>query len=234
MSLFSPGTELKRFRQGTLPKVAVVVLLFIPLIYGALYLWAFWAPDKHMDALPIALVNEDAPVTLADGTTLDAGQQVVDELLKGRDLGWQVVSAADAASGVSDGTYTFSVTIPGGLLRRPVLRGDEQANRRSHRGALQRHQQLPGDHAWTTRHDSGAGCGSRDHDSGHSDHHAGGSLDALRRHQGRLHRGPEAPRRSLESRLGPCGPERRSVTTQQRCRRRGAWRAAASHPASPR
>ncbi len=112
MSLFSPGTELKRFRQGTMPKVAVVVLLFIPLIYGALYLWAFWAPDKHMDALPIALVNEDKAISLSDGTTLDAGANVVDELLAGRDLGWEVVSSADAATGVNDGSYTFAVTIP--------------------------------------------------------------------------------------------------------------------------
>jgi len=112
MSLFSPGTELKRFRQGTLPKAAVVVLLFIPLIYGALYLWAFWAPDTHMDALPIALVNEDVPAAMSDGTTLAAGSQVVDELLARRDLGWEVVDAAHAASGVSDGAYTFAVTIP--------------------------------------------------------------------------------------------------------------------------
>ena len=112
MSLFSPGTELKRFRQGTMPKVAVVVLLFIPLIYGALYLWAFWAPDKHMDALPIALVNEDTSVTLADGTTLDAGAHVVAELLAGRDLGWVVIDSEAAASGVTDGKYTFAVTIP--------------------------------------------------------------------------------------------------------------------------
>lgn len=117
MSLFSPGTELKRFRQGTLPKAAVVVLLFIPLIYGALYLWAFWAPDTHMDALPIALVNEDVPTAMSDGTTLAAGSQVVDELLAGGDLGWEVVPAADAAQGVTDGTYTFAVTIPADFSR---------------------------------------------------------------------------------------------------------------------
>ncbi len=112
MSLLSPGTELKRFRRGTLPKAALAVLLFIPLIYGALYLWAFWAPDTHMDALPIALVNQDVPATMSDGTTLAAGSQVVDQLLAGGDLGWKVVNAAVAASGVSDGTYTFAVTIP--------------------------------------------------------------------------------------------------------------------------
>ncbi|NTV39678.1 MAG: YhgE/Pip domain-containing protein [Demequinaceae bacterium] len=131
MSLLSPGTELKRFRHGTMPKVAVVVLLFIPLIYGALYLWAFWAPDQHMDALPIALVNEDSSVTLSDGTTLDAGAQVVDELLARRDLGWEVVGAADAAAGVSDGRFTFAVTIPADFsLSLASVESDEPASGR--------------------------------------------------------------------------------------------------------
>lgn len=112
MSLLSPGTELKRFRQGTMPKVAVAVLLFIPLIYGALYLWAFWAPDKHMDALPIALVNLDEAARLSDGGTLAAGDQVVDALLDGGDLGWVPASADVAQAGVDDGTFAFAVTIP--------------------------------------------------------------------------------------------------------------------------
>lgn len=115
MSLLSPGTELLRFRRGTLPKIAVGVLLFIPLIYGALYLWAFWAPDKHLDALPIALVNEDVPATRADGSTLAAGDDVVAQLLADGQLGWQQVSADDARSGVDDGTYAFAVTIPEGF-----------------------------------------------------------------------------------------------------------------------
>ncbi len=112
MSLLSPGTELKRFRAGTLPKIAVAVLLFIPLIYGALYLWAFWAPDHHMDRLDIALVNEDKAVTMADGTTLAAGDTVVDQLLEDGQLGWIMTDAADAAKGVDDGTYAFAATIP--------------------------------------------------------------------------------------------------------------------------
>ncbi|WNM28735.1 YhgE/Pip domain-containing protein [Demequina capsici] len=115
MSILSPGTELKRFRAGVLPRVALGVLLFIPLIYGALYLWAFWAPTEHLDAMAVALVDEDQAVTLSDGTTLDAGAQVKQALLDSGDLGWVVTDAAAAASGVSDGTYYFSVTIPAGF-----------------------------------------------------------------------------------------------------------------------
>lgn len=111
MSLFSPGTELKRFRTGTLPKAAVAVLLFIPLIYGALYLWAFWAPTDELKNLPVALVNEDIGAVL-DGEQKHAGDDLVDELLDGGDLKWIETDAADAATGVADGDYYFSVTIP--------------------------------------------------------------------------------------------------------------------------
>ncbi|GAA3289298.1 YhgE/Pip family protein [Arthrobacter citreus] len=110
-ALFSPGTELARFRRGTLPKIAVVVMLFIPLIYGALYLWAFDSPDKHVDGLSVALVNEDAGST-KDGESLNAGDELVDKLLDGADLDWHATDAEDAAEGVEDGTYYLSLTIP--------------------------------------------------------------------------------------------------------------------------
>ncbi|WP_026553988.1 YhgE/Pip domain-containing protein [Arthrobacter sp. 35W] len=110
-AFLSPGTELSRFKRGTLPKIAVAVMLFIPLIYGALYLWAFQAPDKHMDSLPVALVNQDAGAT-KDGERLTAGNDLVDKLTEGMDLKWQVTDADAAAKGVDDGTYYFALTIP--------------------------------------------------------------------------------------------------------------------------
>ena len=110
-AMFSPGTELSRFRRGSLPKIAVVVMLFIPLIYGALYLWAFDSPDKHLDGLSVALVNEDQGA-LRDGEQLNAGKELERKLLEGADLDWHATDAADAADGVSDGTYYLSLTIP--------------------------------------------------------------------------------------------------------------------------
>ncbi|GAA3942764.1 YhgE/Pip domain-containing protein [Pseudoclavibacter caeni] len=112
MSVFSPGTELKRMTRGRLPKVALVVLLFIPLIYGALYLWAFWAPTDRMSDLPVALVNEDQAATASDGTEVSAGDDLVDTLLDRRDLDWHLTDADDAQDGMSNGGYYFAVTIP--------------------------------------------------------------------------------------------------------------------------
>ncbi len=111
LAVLSSGTELKRFRKGVMPKIAVAVLLFIPLIYGALYLWAFWAPTDELKNLPVALVNEDAGA-INDGERITAGNDVVDTLLDGHDLKWQVTDADDASTGVTDGTYYFAVTIP--------------------------------------------------------------------------------------------------------------------------
>lgn len=111
ISFASTGTELTRFKKGTLPKLAVGVLLFIPLIYGALYLWAFWTPTEELGNLSVALVNEDEGYT-HDGDRIEAGGDVVDELLEGQDLQWHETDAAGARDGVADGTYYFSVTIP--------------------------------------------------------------------------------------------------------------------------
>ena len=111
LSLTSTGTELRRFRRGTLPKVAIGSLLLIPLLYGALYLWAFWDPTGHLDRLPVALVNSDTSVT-SNGTTLAAGSDVTSRLLASKDLDWVVADASTAAKGVADGTYYFALTIP--------------------------------------------------------------------------------------------------------------------------
>ncbi|MGO4785778.1 YhgE/Pip family protein [Cryobacterium sp. W22_MBD10_FK3] len=123
-AFLSTGTELRRFGKGTLPKIALVVLMFIPLIYGALYLWAFWAPDKELSHLPVALVNADTGAT-RDGEAVTAGDDLVDKLLDGNDLGWVETSAADASSGVIDGDYYFSVTIPADFSTDAVSAGTD-------------------------------------------------------------------------------------------------------------
>ncbi|WP_454051712.1 YhgE/Pip family protein [Cellulomonas sp. Marseille-Q8402] len=111
LSFLSTGTELRRFRRGVLPKLAVVAMLSIPLLYGALYLWAYWDPTGNLDRLPVALVNADEGAT-RDGEPLRAGADVVDELLDSEALDWRTVDAGTAADGVRDGTYYFAVTLP--------------------------------------------------------------------------------------------------------------------------
>ncbi len=55
-----------------MPRLAVVVIILMPLLYGALYLWAFWNPFGNVNNLPVAIVNLDEGAD-AMGEPLDAG-----------------------------------------------------------------------------------------------------------------------------------------------------------------
>lgn len=123
-AFLSSGTELGRFKRGKLPKIAVAVMLFIPLIYGALYLWAFQAPDQHMNNLPVALVNQDTGAT-KDGEAVHAGDDLAAELIDGMKLSWEQTDAATAAQGVADGTYYFAMSIPADFSKNAVSVGTD-------------------------------------------------------------------------------------------------------------
>ncbi|MFD9036610.1 YhgE/Pip family protein [Streptomyces sp. NPDC059567] len=109
--------ELKRFGRGKLPRAALVAILLLPLLYGALYLWSFWDPYSRLDRIPVALVNEDKGAT-ADGKKINAGDDIAEGLLDSRVFQWHEVSDAEARKGVEDGTYYLSLTMPGDLSTR--------------------------------------------------------------------------------------------------------------------
>lgn len=84
--------ELRRFGRGKLPRAALVALLVLPLLYGALYLWSFWDPYGRLDRIPVALVNEDAGATVS-GKKLTAGDDITEGLHESDVFDWREVSA---------------------------------------------------------------------------------------------------------------------------------------------
>ncbi|MFF6876558.1 YhgE/Pip family protein [Streptomyces sp. NPDC012474] len=109
--------ELRRFGRGKLPRAALVALLVLPLLYGALYLWSFWDPYGRLDKIPVALVNDDRGAT-ADGRKITAGEDITKGLHASKTFDWQEVSAAEARRGVEDGTYYLSLTMPADFSER--------------------------------------------------------------------------------------------------------------------
>ncbi|HEY5117773.1 MAG TPA: YhgE/Pip domain-containing protein [Nakamurella sp.] len=105
------GYELRRFK-GPLPILALLFLVLVPLLYGALYLWSNWDPYGKLDQVPVAVVNLDQPVTTEDGKTIDAGNRLVSELEADPIFDWQFVDADQAKTGLADGTYKLTVVIP--------------------------------------------------------------------------------------------------------------------------
>ncbi|MFD5480144.1 YhgE/Pip family protein [Streptomyces hawaiiensis] len=109
--------ELRRFGRGKLPRAALVALLVLPLLYGALYLWSFWDPYGRLDRIPVALVNDDKGAT-ADGKKITAGDDITKGLRDSKTFDWQEVSAAEARRGVEDGSYYLSLTMPADFSER--------------------------------------------------------------------------------------------------------------------
>ncbi|MEU8914556.1 YhgE/Pip domain-containing protein [Streptomyces nigrescens] len=109
--------ELRRFGRGKLPRLGLVALTLIPLLYGALYLCSFWDPYSRLDKIPVALVNEDRGATTG-GKKITAGDDLSENLKDSKKFHWEDVSSADAAKGVENGTYYLSLTVPKDFSKR--------------------------------------------------------------------------------------------------------------------
>ncbi len=111
IAAFSPGSDFKRYYRGRMPRLAVVVIILMPLLYGALYLWAFWNPFGNVNNLPVAIVNLDDGAD-AMGEPLDAGTQVVKGIVASGQLQTHVVDEEEGVAGLKHGRYAFTITIP--------------------------------------------------------------------------------------------------------------------------
>jgi len=106
-------SELKRMTGGLLPKLTILALTMVPLLYGAVYLYANWDPYGNLDQIDAALVVEDAGATAGDGSELHAGREVADSLVEGNVFHWIPVAGGDEADeGVASGKYAFALKIP--------------------------------------------------------------------------------------------------------------------------
>ncbi|MFB8188148.1 YhgE/Pip family protein [Microbacterium sp. NPDC055988] len=111
IAAFSPGSDFKRYYRGRMPRLAFIVIILMPLMYGALYLWAFWNPFGNVDKIPVAIVNLDAGTTI-NGERLDAGTDVVKGLIASKQLDLHEATEAEATSGLAHGQFYFTITLP--------------------------------------------------------------------------------------------------------------------------
>lgn len=103
--------ELRRVLAVRKIRAAVCIVALVPLLYGGLYLWAFWDPYSRLDRLPVAVVNLDLPVN-ANGATVQAGVDLVETLKQSKTFDWQVMSASEARAKLDAGSCQVVLTIP--------------------------------------------------------------------------------------------------------------------------
>ncbi|SHE97186.1 YhgE/Pip domain-containing protein [Streptoalloteichus hindustanus] len=117
------AAELRRITAGKLPKLAVLALVLVPLMYGSLYLYANWDPYANLGEVPAAIVVDDRGAT-KDDKPMRAGEDVAKELVDGRKFDWHRTDRADAEDGVRNGRYTFSLTFPADFSEALTSAGD--------------------------------------------------------------------------------------------------------------
>lgn len=116
-SLSLARLELRKMLTGrAIVAIAVAAILIVPLLYGALYLWAFWDPYSHVKDLPVALVNQDVAARSGD-TTISAGSDLVGELKKKETMRWEVMTSDEASAALKDHRVYMALSIPGDFSR---------------------------------------------------------------------------------------------------------------------
>ena len=102
--------ELKRFR-GPLPRLALVFILLVPLLYGCIYLAGNWDPYGRLNQVPVAVVNQDRPTSFGD-RRITAGDDFVKSLHEAGTFDFRDTDEADAADGLAHGRYFMVITVP--------------------------------------------------------------------------------------------------------------------------
>lgn len=105
------AAEFRRLTRTPMARLALFALAIVPLLYGGLYLWANQNPYAKLNEIPVALVVNDTGAT-ADGSTVNYGEEIAKQLLADGTFQWHRVSADDAARGIDDQEFDFSVTLP--------------------------------------------------------------------------------------------------------------------------
>ncbi|AZJ19264.1 phage infection protein [Bacillus wiedmannii bv. thuringiensis] len=106
--LLKEFTEIIKSKKILIPIIAV---LFVPILYAGMFLWAFWDPYKQLDDLPVAVVNLDKGAVF-DGKPIEVGKGLVDNLKDNTSFKWEFVSEKEAKKGMEGRKYYMLVRIP--------------------------------------------------------------------------------------------------------------------------
>ncbi|MGK0553526.1 YhgE/Pip family protein [Macrococcus capreoli] len=90
---------------------SLIVILFLPIIYSAVFIYSMWDPYGQTKDLPIAIVNNDKGAKI-QGKDENLGDRVTKKLKKNDDFKWEFVDSKKAKSGIEKGTYFAVIEFP--------------------------------------------------------------------------------------------------------------------------
>lgn len=118
-------SELKRMTSGRLPRITLVALLLVPLLYGATYLYANWNPQAHLSSIKAAIVVEDTGAVDQNGKEQHLGATVVKNLHDSGTFTFDDVDTREQADArVRTGEDAFAVIIPADFTKNLLSAGN--------------------------------------------------------------------------------------------------------------
>lgn len=91
--------------------IPVIALLFIPVLYSGMFLWAFWDPYDHLQDLPVVIVNEDTGASF-EGQELSIGNDLVEKLKESNEFAFDFKNKEEAYEKLQNQEYYLLVEIP--------------------------------------------------------------------------------------------------------------------------
>ncbi|TCJ04901.1 YhgE/Pip domain-containing protein [Cytobacillus praedii] len=91
--------------------IPIIAVLFIPVLYSGMFLWAFWDPYDHLADLPVAIVNEDKGADF-EGKELQLGDELVDKLKESGDFNFKFVNKEQGYKDLKNQKYYMLIEIP--------------------------------------------------------------------------------------------------------------------------
>ncbi|PLT35095.1 YhgE/Pip domain-containing protein [Bacillus sp. V5-8f] len=104
--------------------IAIIGILVIPLLYSAVYLWAFWDPYGHVERIPVAVVNHDEGAEY-NGKRLAIGDDLVEKLKNKESFNYSFVSEENADRGLQNEKYYLKIKIPEDFSKNATTLQDE-------------------------------------------------------------------------------------------------------------
>ncbi|MEU6582364.1 YhgE/Pip domain-containing protein [Nocardia sp. NPDC046763] len=97
-------------------RASIVLLLVVPTLVSAVYMWIMWDPELYLKQIPVAVASDDAG-GISDGKAQNMGTEILDNLVSSGELQFHRVSSAEAVRGLRESRYAFSVVIPSDFTR---------------------------------------------------------------------------------------------------------------------
>jgi putative membrane protein len=91
--------------------IPIVAVLFIPIMYSGMFLWAFWDPYGQLSDLPVAVVNNDNGAEF-NGESLEVGSDLIENLKDSDQFDFHFVERGEAYKNLERQEYYLLVEIP--------------------------------------------------------------------------------------------------------------------------